>query len=66
LQMHLQNHNQQQDDNMQKMTDQYVATKQMEQIRRAAIRSMVPPASKQQPQGANAPQRPPAPNGMGR
>jgi hypothetical protein len=50
LQQHMQAQEQQQEQSTQKMVDQYVATKQVEQIRRAAIRSMVPPASRQMPQ----------------
>jgi hypothetical protein len=70
LQAHLQNQQQQQEQNTQKEIDRYVATKQTEQIRRAAIRSMIPPAQRSSggppgPQGpASSPT--PQPNGMGR
>jgi hypothetical protein len=49
LQQHIQAQQQQTEQQMQQMVDQYVAVKQTEQIRRAAIRSMIPPATKQVP-----------------
>jgi hypothetical protein len=58
LQQHLQHQQQEQEQNMQKMIDNYVATKQTEQIRRAAIRSMVPPANRPPRNGQPAPQQP--------
>jgi hypothetical protein len=58
LQQHLQAQQQQEEQSTQQMVDRYVAVKQTEQIRRAAIRSMVPPASQQTPGRQNQPNQP--------